>query len=49
MPGEDHQQLVAIGNFGHQQRAAGLRNRFHDQHSGHDRLFGKMSLKITVR
>ena len=41
--GEDQQLVVAVGDFGEQQRRAGLRHGFHDQHARHNGIIGKMS------
>ncbi len=43
--GEDHQLLVAVGNLGHHDDAAGLGHGLHHQHAGHDGIAGKVALE----
>ena len=38
---ENHQHSRRGSDLGQQQRAPGLRDRFDDQHAGHDRMSGK--------
>src|SRR5271169_368260 len=41
--GEEHQLIVAPRHLGEQQRASGLGDGLHNQHSGHDGIAGEMS------
>ena len=41
--GKDHKLVFAILDFGEQQRAPGLGNRLHNEHTRHDRQIGEVT------
>ena len=46
--GEDHQLVVAVGDLGEQERAAGLGDGFDHEDAGHDGVVGEVALELGL-
>ena len=46
--GEDHELVVAVGDLGEQERAAGLGDGFDDEDAGHDGVVGEVAGELRL-